>query len=80
MQNNEQKLYKVTLKGMTFSSTGSCYGVSYVIAEDSHKAYMKVKKFLDDNNLGFTKDRELKTVELIASSYQYNNIGFILHI
>ena len=51
---------------MTYNSTGVAYGSSYVIAENSDEAYKKVRKFLDENDLGFTKDRELDKVELIA--------------
>ncbi len=77
---NRKKLFKVTLRGMTYSSTGTAYGVSYVVAGNSDEAYQKVRKFLDDKNLGFTKDRELEKVELIADSYQYTDVGFILHL
>ena len=41
---NRKKLYRVTLKGMTYNSTGVAYGSSYVIAENSDEAYQKVKK------------------------------------
>ena len=37
---------------MTYSSTGVAYGSSYVIAETSDEAYKKVRKFLDENDLG----------------------------
>lgn len=73
------KLYMVTLKGMTYSSTGIAYGISYVIAENTDEAYKKVRKFLDENNIGFTKDRELHNIELIADSYRYTGIGTLLH-
>ena len=44
---NLNKLYRVTLRGMTYNSTGVAYGVSYVVAQDSESAYKKVKEFLD---------------------------------
>lgn len=44
---------------MTYNSTGVAYGSSYVIAENSDEAYQKVRKFLNENDLGFSKDREL---------------------
>jgi len=77
---NSKKLYKVTLRGMTYCSNGVAYGISYVIAENSDEAYQKVKKFLDENDLGFTKDRELDKVELIADNYRYTNVGRLLHL
>lgn len=74
------KLYRVTLRGMTYNSTGVAYGSSYVIAENSDEAYKKVRKFLDENELGFYKDRELDKVELIADSYRYTDTGCLLHL
>ena len=75
-----KKLYRVTLKGMTYNYTGTAYGVSYVVAENSHEAYLKVKKFLQSKNLGNSKDRELDKIELIAEDYQYTNTGNILYL
>ena len=49
---NTKKLYRITLRGMTYNSTGVAYGSSYVIAETSDEAYKKVRKFLDENDLG----------------------------
>ena len=46
----------------------------------SDEAYKKVRKFLDENDLGFTKDRELDKVELIADSYRYTDVGCLLHL
>ena len=77
---NRKKLYRVTLRGMTYNSTGVAYGSSYVIAENSDEAYKKVRKFLDENDLGFTKYRELDKVELIADSYRYTDVGCLLHL
>ena len=42
MKNN--KLFKVTLRGMKYSTTGVSEGVSYVVADNSDQAYQKVKK------------------------------------
>lgn len=74
------KLYKVTLKGMNYSSTGVIYGSSYVVAEDPNEAYKKVRKFLDENGIGFSKDRELDKIELIADTYRYTDVGCLLHL
>jgi len=59
------KLYRVTLRGMTLNSNGVAYGVSYVVAENTDAAYKKVRTFLDANDIGFTKDRELDNVLLL---------------
>lgn len=77
---NRKKLYRVTLKGMTYNSTGVAYGSSYVIAENTDEAYQKVRMFLDENDLGFSKDRELDKVELIADSYRYTDVGCLLYL
>jgi hypothetical protein len=78
----EQKLYRVNLKGMKYSGAGGgpTYGVSYVVAQNPTEAYEKVKKFVDDEDLGFSKNREMESIELIASDYQYNNTGHILFL
>jgi len=72
------KLYRVELTGMTYSVIGKVYGISYVVAENSDQAYIKVKEFLDVNNIGFTSDRELKLVELIADEVKYSVVGHLL--
>jgi hypothetical protein len=74
------KLFKITLRGMTVTSTGVVYGVSYVVAQDPTSAYLKVKKFLDTNDIGFSKERELFSVELIADSNIYPDCGTLLHL
>jgi len=77
---NEFKLYRVTLRGMTINSTGIAHGVSMVVAKNSEEAYTKVKEYLDQNDIGFSKDRELDKIELLASTYEYNNTGCILFL
>jgi len=74
------KLYKVTLRGMTYNSTGIAYGVSYVIAKDPNEAYQKVRKFLDEKDIGFSKYRELDKVELIADTYRHTDVGCLLYL
>ena len=74
------KLYKVTLKGMTHTSTGVSHGISYAVAENLDEAYAKVKKYVDEKDLGFSRDRELATIELVADSADYNNVGIMLHL
>ena len=56
------------------------YGKSYVLADDSDSAYKKVKNFVDKEDLGFAKDRELESVELLAYESRYNYIGTMIFI
>lgn len=74
------KLFKVTLRGMLSKSSGPCYGISYVVAEDPTEAYNKIRKFLDDNDIGFDSDRELDTVELIAHNAEYPECKIKLYL
>ncbi len=77
---DRKKLYRVTLKGMTYSSTGVIHGVSYVVAENSDEAYQKVRTFLDEKDFGFSGDRELDKVELIADTSQYTDVKTMLFL
>ncbi len=74
------KLYRVTLKGMTSNPTGTSYGISYVIAKDSNEAYLKVREFLNKKDIGFDRERELSSIDLIAEDSQYTNTGTILYL
>ncbi len=74
------KLYKVILRGMTYNSSGIAFGISYAIAENSEEAYQKVRKFLDDNDIGFTNERELDKIELLADNFRYTGVGCLLHL
>lgn len=65
------KLYKVTIKGMIISE----YHEFYVCAPDATEAYCKVKEYLDGNNLGSERDRELHTIEFIAEDAEYPKCG-----
>jgi len=73
-------LYKVTLRSLDYNPRNLAYGISYVVAENSDEAYQKVKNFLDKYHIGYRKERELDKVELLASSYKYNNLGAILYL
>jgi hypothetical protein len=70
-------LYKVTLTG--FRGSKYNYGNTYVVATDPETAYQRVKQYLVDEELGFESDRELVTVELIASSDGYSYKPMILY-
>lgn len=74
-----KKLYRVTCKGMTYSSTGTAHGVAYVIAENPSEAYKKLRDDLDKRDLGYTKDRALDKVELIAEAGNYPDCGTALY-
>jgi len=64
------KLYKVTCKGMTLDITGAPWGVAYVLSENAAGAYTKLRNFLDEQDVGFRKDREMDKVELVATSVE----------
>ena len=66
-------LYKVTCKGMKHSSTGTAHGINFVVATDPTTAYNLVREYLDKRDLGFARDRELESIELLASYGDYPN-------
>jgi hypothetical protein len=75
------KLYRVTLKGMTCGLGGdTLHGKPFVLAEDPQEAYLKVKKYLDDKDLGFSHERELHTIELLAETGDYPNCNIQLFL
>lgn len=76
----ELKLYRVTLRGMTYSTTGLVEGISYVVADNSDEAYQKVKRRLDAKDYGFKHERELDKVELIADTYEYSGVRTLLYL
>ena len=67
------KLYLVILRGLA-NSTGVSLKTSYVVAENSDDAYRKVRQWLDEKDYGFKHERELQSVELLASSYEYTDV------
>ena len=71
------KLWLVECRGMTYSIAGSgnVHGRAYVIAEDPQAAYAKLRAYLDKKDLGFTHERELASVELIADASEYPSCG-----
>jgi hypothetical protein len=73
------KLFKVMTQGMKSNCTGVAYGTAYVVASDPTEAYKKLRRFLDNEDLGFRSERELDTIEVIADEEQYNDVGFILY-
>jgi hypothetical protein len=41
------------------------FGVAYAVAKDSSEAYEMVRQYLVDEQIGFDKDREMKSIELL---------------
>jgi len=76
---DKAKLYKVTLRGL-HSSSFMNYNASYVVAEDSRRAYRKVRAYLDKEGLGFERQRELKKIELVADADKYGSCGTLLFL
>jgi len=62
-----KKLYKVTLRG-TYSSLYVNYNINYTIATDPTEAYKKVREYFDEKDIGYERQRELDSVELIAEN------------
>ena len=58
-------LYRVILR------THHDFGINYVVAPDSERAYERVKADLDTRDYGFYKDRALDRVELVAEDVPY---------
>jgi hypothetical protein len=69
--NGTLKIYRVNLRGFSGSSTGVDYSCSYVLSENPDIAYKTVREWLDGADYGFQKDRELKSIELIAEAHEY---------
>lgn len=67
-----RRLFRVTTKGLTTRE-------HYVVAADAGSAYQVVRSFLDAKEWGFSKDRALDKVELIAEQAEYPECGTILH-
>jgi hypothetical protein len=68
------KLFRVNLKGMYGTGCGIKYHQSYVVAKTMDGAYKKVRDYLDGADLGFSSDRELDSIELIAEDCEYTDV------
>jgi len=73
-------LHRVTLKGMTSSSLSTAYGNPYVLAEDPTEALKKVQDYVNKHNLGFSHDRVLDKIELLAESGSYPSCNIQLYL
>lgn len=70
MTDENQKLYRVRLRGLN-SVISTNYGNPYVIAISPNEALAKVQANVNDKDLGFTKDREMQSIELLAEVGDY---------
>lgn len=73
------KLYLVTLRGLT-SATGVQHKETFVVAKDPTEAYQKIRTWLDDKDYGFTHERELDNVKLLAEDYEYTDVKTMLFL
>ena len=69
------KLYLVKLR--TYRRK---YSESYVVAKNTDAAYKKIRKFLDDNDLCFSSERELESIILLAEDTQYPDCEKVLFL
>lgn len=75
------KLYLVECQGMTSTIAGAiAHGRCYVVAADPAEAYKRVRSYLDKHDIGFTRERELKTITLLAEDVMSPNCGHRLYI
>jgi hypothetical protein len=75
------KLYRVTCRGMHGGIGGdTAHGIAYVVSEDPHRAYQTLRAHLDKRDLGFTPEREMQSVELLAEANVYPDCGIVLYL
>lgn len=72
--NDRNKLYEVHCKGMTYNSTGVAHGIAFVVAKNPDEAYKKLRANLDERKLGFTHERELDKIILVAEAYDHTDV------
>jgi hypothetical protein len=75
------KLYLVKCRGMNggFGHQIS-HGLCYVVADNPGEAYEIVRNNLNSRDLGFSDERELHSVTLLAEERNYPKCGTPLHI
>ena len=72
------KLFLVKIKGIHQGGFGINYNETYVIAADPTSAYDKLRKYLNDNDIGYRREREMESVHLIAEDKQTTNTETLL--
>jgi hypothetical protein len=60
--------------------TGTAYGYPYVVANSANAAIKIVQDYLNKRDLGFTSDRALSKIELLASEGDYPACGYQVFI
>ena len=63
------KLYAVELRAKHFPVEMG--GPNYVVANDPNQAYEIVRAFYEKGNRGYSEDREMKSVTLLAETGEY---------
>jgi hypothetical protein len=76
------KLYRVTCRGMHHSLANStpAHGIGYVVAETMNDAYRMMRDHLDTMDIGFSHDREMEKIELLAEDIDYPMCGTRLYM
>ena len=73
------KLYKVVVD-IPPSVMGANYNYAYVVAYSMEEAAKIYRKFLDDENIGFFRDRTVMCVDLIAEADRYPECNRLLFV
>lgn len=76
----KMKLYRVILKGMHNNGVSTAYGRPFVVAKDPAEALKKVQDYLNTKDLGFTSEREMDNIELLAEEGDYPACGIQLFL
>ena len=74
------KLWRVRLRGMQSCATGTHYGNCYALATDPTAAADKVIAYVNDRDVGFTGERVLESVELVAETGDYPGCRTQIHL
>lgn len=75
------KLYLVKCRGMQTSiASNPIHGMAYVVANDPQQAYEQLRASLAKKDIGYSKDRELESVELLAEEGYYPECGMKLYL
>lgn len=65
------KLYRIKLKGLHGAGIDTDYGHPYVVANDPNEAFKKVQDYLNVKDYGFSSERVMDTIELLAEEGDY---------
>lgn len=73
------KLYRVKLTGI-HGTTSTNYNESFVVADNPAEAYEIVREYLNKEDIGFSRERCLDTVKLVAEQCSYPECRTMLFI